>query len=113
MKNNFKKVLLDSKVTDYRELYAIVAKRRTLIPSFSIMVMGLHKDKLVFYKVSTSYKLIKFIESIELKDINEFDIKTRGRETILNIYINKSIKSYFVYENIKELHLIKKSMKKA
>ena len=83
LKNNFKKVLLDSKVTDYRELYAIVAKRRTLIPSFSIMVMGLHKDKLVFYKVSTSYKLIKFIESIELKDINEF-------ETLNNVINNTS-----------------------
>ena len=113
MKNNFKKDLLDSKVIDYRELYSIVAKRRTLIPSFSIMVMGLNKDKLVFYKVSTSYKLIKYIDSIDLKDIDLLDIKVRGKETILNIHINKTIKSYFVYENIKELHLIKKSMKKA
>ena len=113
MKTNFKKVLLDSKVTDYRELYAIVAKRRTLIPSFSILVMGLNKDRLIFYKVSTSYKLIKFIESIEIKDINLLDIKTKGKETILNIHINKNIKSYFVYENVKDLYLIKKGMKKA
>ena len=112
MKNNFKKELLDLKIVDHKELYCIVAKRRALIPSFSIMVMGLNKDKLVFYKVSTSYKLIKYIESIDLKDIELLDIKVRGKETILNIHINKTIKSYFVYENIKELHLIKKSIKK-
>ena len=113
MKNRFKQDLLELKIVDYRELYAIVAKRGTFIPSFSILVMGLNKDKLVFYKVSTSYKLIKFIESIELKDIDSMDIKVRGKDSILTIEVNKVKKSYFVYENIKELHLIKKSIKKS
>ena len=112
MKNNFKKDLLDSKVVDYRELYCIVAKRRALIPSFSIMVLGLNKDKFVFYKVSTSYKLIKEIETIDINDIDAIEIKSKGHDTILNIVINKEVRSYFVIENIKDLYSIKKNIKK-
>ena len=113
MKNNFKKELLDLKIVDHKELYCIVAKRRALIPSFSIMVMGLNKDKLVFYKISTSYKLIKYIESIELKDIDSMEIKSKSNESILDIEVNKNIKSYFVIEKTKDLYLIKKSIRKA
>ena len=112
MKNNFKKDLLDSKVVDYRELYCIVAKRRALIPSFSIMVLGLNKDKFVFYKVSTSYKLIKEIETIDINDIDAIEIKSKGHDSILNIVINKEVRSYFVIENIKDLYSIKKNIKK-
>lgn len=112
MKNNFKKYLLDSKVVDYRELYCIVAKRRALIPSFSIMVLGLNKDQFVFHKVSTSYKLIKEIETIDIKDIDSLEIKPKGHDSILNIVINKEVKSYFVIENIKDLYSIKKNIKK-
>jgi hypothetical protein len=112
LKNNFKKDLLDSKVVDYRELYCIVAKRRALIPSFSIMVLGLNKDKFVFYKVSTSYKLIKEIEKIDINDIDAIEIKSKGHDSILNMIINKEVRSYFVIENIKDLYSIKKNIKK-
>ena len=112
MKNNFKKDLLDSKVVDYRELYCIVAKRRAIIPSFSIMVLGLNKDKFVFYKVSTSYKLIKEVETIDIKDIDSIEIKSKGHDSILNILIGKEVRSYFVIENIKDLYSLKKNIKK-
>ena len=110
--NNFEKILLDNKIVDNRNLYVILVKKRALIPSFSIMVMGLYKDKLVFYKISTSYKLIKYISTIEIKNIDLIDIYNKHKETIMNIYLNKDKKSYYILENNKDIYSIKKTIKK-
>ncbi len=111
-KNNFEKDLLDNKIVDHRNLYVILVKKRSFIPSFSIMVMGLNKDELVFYKITTSYRLIKYVKSISLKNIEMLDINNKRSETILNIYLNKEKESYYVLEHNKDIYDIKKILKK-
>ena len=111
-KTNFEDLLLHNKIIDHRNLYVLVAKRRPIFPSLSILVMGLYKEKLVFFKISTSYRLIKFIEDIELKDINEFEIKTKTSNSILKIKVNKTMKNYDIVEHDKDVYSIKKILKK-
>ena len=106
--NKFEELLLHNKVVDHRNLYVILSRKRFIVPSFTIMVMGLYKEKLVFFKISTSYRLIKFIEDIEIKTIQEFNIKTKKVNPLLNIIINKKVYKYDLIENIKDIYSIKK-----
>lgn len=110
--NNFEKILLTHQIVDYRNLYSIVAKKRALIPSFSIMVMGLNKDKLIFYKISTAYRLIKYKYEIKVDDIESMNIKNRRRDTVMELLVNKELKKYFVLEHNKDIYTIKKILKK-
>lgn len=110
--NNFEKLLLDNKIIDYRNLYILVNKKNSFLPSLSILVMGLYKEKLVFFKVSTSYHLIKFIEEININEIDDINILNKRLDTIVSLTINKKIKSYYVVEHGKNLYSIKKLLKK-
>lgn len=112
MKNNFNKLLLEHKIIDEREIYFVIVKKRDVFPSFKILVMGLNRDNLVIYQINTSYKLKSYIESINIKDIKMIDINNKRKDSVLNLYIFDKKKSYFILENVKNAHLLKKILKK-
>ena len=110
-KTNFDELLLHNKIVDHRNLYVILSRKRLIIPSFSILVMGLYKEKLVFFKISTSYRLVKFVDEIPLKDIKEFIIKSK-KIPLLRIVTNNYLKQYDLIEHVKDIYSIEKLIKK-